>query len=79
MCCVGVNLYVSEGTDRRRRSWWLIVACSHCTCVHLFRHKQTNIIILFAILLMAIKFAMILKMYSKYPKSLSSPAARGWD
>lgn len=81
--CVGMNLYASEGTDRCRRSWWLILPCSHFTCVHLFRHKQTNIIILFAILLMAIKFAMILKMYSKYPKSWNSPqlvpGINDWD
>lgn len=56
-----------------------ILAYSHFTCVHLFRHKQTNIIILFAILLMAIKFAMILKMYSKHPKGYNSPAASAQD
>ena len=57
----------------------LILTSSHFTHVHLFRHKQTNIIILFAILLMAIKFAMILKMYSKPPKGWNSPAARAQD
>lgn len=60
-----------------------ILAYSHFTCVHLFRHKQTNIIILFAILLMAIKFAMILKMYQNTQRATTAlqrvPRINGWN
>lgn len=68
-----------QSTNMYMRACFPILAYSHVTCVHLFRHKQTDIIILFAILLMAIKFAMILKMYSKHPKGWNSPAVSAQD
>lgn len=79
VCCVGRNLYTPQSTNMYIHVCLLILISSHFTCGHLFRQKQTNIIILFAILLMAIKFAMILKMYSKHPKGWNSPAAWAQD